>query len=51
MVLVWTGNNATIVFPDRDKNLGQVRDDQFIVRVERMTPLGPEIDFAIADAP
>jgi hypothetical protein len=51
MVLVWTGSNATIVFPDRDKNLGHVRDDQFIVPIERMTPLGREIDFEVADAP
>lgn len=28
MVIVWTGRRATIVFPDRDKDMGEVRDDQ-----------------------
>ena len=49
MVIVWVGSNATIVFPDRDKYLGHVRDDQFIVPVERQTPSGPQFDFDVAD--
>jgi Fe-S-cluster containining protein len=51
MLIVWAGSNATVVFPDRDKNLGHVRDDQYIVRVERMTPVGLQLDFEVADAP
>lgn len=45
MLIVWTGPQATLVFPDREKDLGVVRDDQFFVAVERMTPRGPELDF------
>ncbi|MEQ1695743.1 MAG: hypothetical protein ABL901_07870 [Hyphomicrobiaceae bacterium] len=49
-VLVWTGPRATLILPGADKELGEVRDDQFIVPVERMTPAGAVVDFEVADA-
>lgn len=49
MVVVWSGNNATIVFPDRDKDMGPVRDDQFFVPVLRTTPRGQQLDFEVSD--
>jgi hypothetical protein len=50
MVLVWAGSRATIVLPDRDVDLGDVREDQLIVPVERMTPRGVEIGFEVRDS-
>jgi hypothetical protein len=50
MVIVWTGQHATIVFPDRDKDLGHVRDDQWIVAVDHPGPLGPIRDFEVVEA-
>ena len=49
-VIVWAGQHATLVLPDRDKDLGIVRDDQLIVPVERRTARGVEIDFVVRDA-
>lgn len=48
-VMVWVGPKATVVLAERDFDLGHVRDDQFIVPVERMTPRGPQIDFEVRD--
>ena len=39
-----------VVMPERERDLGTPRDDQFIVRVERRGPRGPEIDFELAEA-
>jgi hypothetical protein len=50
MVLVWAGSRATIVLPDRDIELGDVREDQLIVPVERRTARGMEIGFEVRDA-
>ena len=49
LVLVWAGQNATIVLPDREINLGKVREDQLIVPVERRTPRGVEVTFEVRD--
>jgi hypothetical protein len=49
MVLVWAGTRATIVLPTRDIDLGEVREDQLIVPVERSTPRGVEIGFEVRD--
>lgn len=49
-MIVWRGDFATLVLPDRDKDLGRVRDDQFIILVEKKTRLGTEPDFAVVDA-
>lgn len=48
-VLVWAGANATIVLPDREINLGQVREEQLIVPVERQTARGIEVTFEVRD--
>jgi Fe-S-cluster containining protein len=49
-VIVWRGDFATLVLPEADKDLGRVRDDQFIVPVERKTRAGVVPDFAVVDA-
>ena len=49
-VVVWCGPRVIVVLPDRDTDLGTPRDDQFIVRVERQTARGIEIDFELAEA-
>jgi hypothetical protein len=49
-VIVWAGDTATLVLPDRDKILGIVRDDQFIVAEEKRTARGIEVDFVVVDA-
>ena len=50
MVLVWAGSHATIVQPGRDVELGEIREDQLIVPVERRTPSGIELDFEVRDS-
>ena len=50
IVLVWAGSRATIVLPDRDIELGDVREDQLIVPIERMTARGAEFTFEVRDA-
>ncbi len=50
MVLVWAGSRATIVLPDRDIELGDVRDDQLIVPVEQHTVRGVVVGFEVRDA-
>lgn len=49
LVIVWAGPQATLVLPDRDKPLGTVRDDQFIVTEEKRTAHGIEIDFIVVE--
>ncbi|MGQ0457850.1 MAG: hypothetical protein ACT4OU_12410 [Hyphomicrobium sp.] len=49
MVIVWTGDHATLVYPDEDRDLGVVRDDQVFVPVERMTPRGIETHFDLVE--
>jgi hypothetical protein len=49
LVLVWAGARATIVLPDREIDLGAVREDQLIVPVERMTAHGPIVEYRLTD--
>ena len=49
-VVVWCGPHVIVVLPDRERDLGTPREDQFIVRVERPGPRGMEIDFELAEA-
>ncbi len=51
MVLVWTGDEVTAVLPDRDKDLGRVRDDQLLIASSRQAPGGIVHDVTVADAP
>ena len=49
-VIVWAGDKVTLVLPDREKELGAVRDDQVIVPVQIRTPRGLETDYIAVDA-
>lgn len=49
-VMVWAGEQLTVVLPDRDKALGKVREDQYVIPVERRGPRGVEIDFEVVEA-
>ncbi len=49
IVLVWAGSRATVVLPDREIELGTVREDQLIVPVERRTPRGIDVTFEVRD--
>ncbi len=44
-VIVWAGRHAWIVMPNREKALGEVRDDQVILAVETRTAAGVERDY------
>ena len=49
-VMVWQGRNAWIVLPNREKNLGEVRDDQIILPVETRSVAGAiERDFIVVE--
>jgi hypothetical protein len=48
-VIVWQGQDAIAVLPDRDKNLGPVREDQFIVTSEKRRLDGVELDVMVVD--
>lgn len=48
-VIVWQGNNVIAVLPDREKDLGSVRQDQFIITAEKAGPSGPEFDVMVID--
>jgi hypothetical protein len=49
-VIVWQGRKAIVVLPDREKDLGEVRTDQFILTTETMGPTGPTLDVMAVDA-
>lgn len=49
LVVVWAGKRATIIFPDRDKDMGNVRDDQFFVPVALRTPAGVSYDYEVVE--
>jgi hypothetical protein len=48
-VIVWQGPNAIAVLPDRETNLGPVRQGQLIIYAERTGPFGPEIEAIVVD--
>jgi hypothetical protein len=43
-VVVFVGRRATMVFPDREVDLGIIADDDLIVTGERATSFGVELD-------
>ena len=49
-VMIWAGDKVTLVLPDREKELGAVRDDQVIVPVQIRTPRGLETDYIAVNA-
>jgi hypothetical protein len=48
-VIVWVGRNTFAVLPDRDKELGEVRADQFIITSAKQGPRGPVLDAFVVD--
>ena len=48
-VIVWQGRNTIAILPDRDKDLGEVRPDQFIVTAAKQGPRGPILDVFVVD--
>lgn len=49
-VIVWQGLDAIAVLPDREINLGRVRQDQHILTHERRTPFGSTFDVIVVEA-
>ena len=47
LVIVWTGSNAVAVLPDKDKDLGTVRDDDTFHGFVKQTAKGPEYDIEV----
>lgn len=50
MVLVWSGDHATAVLPDKEKDLGRIGENQRLVASARQTPRGVEYDVTVTDA-
>ena len=48
-VIVWQGRTAIAVMPDRDKDLGQVRPDQFIITSAQPSLRGTALDVFVVD--
>lgn len=49
-VLIWEGRRARVLIGDDEIDLGDVRDDQVIVRSERATPGGTKATVHVVDA-
>ena len=49
-VIVWRGLDAYAIFPDREKFLGPVREDQRMVNAYTQTPQGERMDVVVMDA-
>ncbi len=48
-VVVWQGRDAVVVLPAEEKNLGPVRDDQFILTAERHGSSGVTFDVIVVE--
>jgi len=49
-LVVWTGQSAVAVLPGREKDLGQVRDDQLLLTSAKRTASGVVFDVIVVDA-
>ena len=49
-LVVWAGGRVTVVTPHLERDLGSVRDDQFILPVMTTTARGPLRDFVLVEA-
>ena len=49
-VVVWMGKRVVVILPDMDRDLGVVREDQFILPVHRASANGPELDYELVEA-
>jgi hypothetical protein len=48
-VIVWQGRSTVAALPDRDKDLGEVRSDQFIITSTRQGPQDTTLDVFVVD--
>jgi hypothetical protein len=48
-VIVWQGRSTIAVLPDRDKDLGEVRPDQYIITSAKAGPRGTMLDVFVVD--
>jgi hypothetical protein len=48
-VIVWSGRKAIAVLPDREKDLGEVSPDQFILTLQQMGPRGAVLDVVVVN--
>jgi hypothetical protein len=49
MVIVWTGSHAVAVLPDKDRDLGTVRDDQVMLASTTPSAKGPSYDVIVVE--
>lgn len=49
-VVVWAGHNVTVVSVTKDFELGALREDQFILPLDRPGPAGPERSYIAVEA-
>jgi hypothetical protein len=49
MVIVWTGSHAVAVLPDKDGDLGTVRDDQVMLASTTPSANGPSYDVIVVE--
>jgi hypothetical protein len=49
-VVVWSGRNVTVISPMRDTELGALREDQYILPIDRRTPGGLERHYIAVEA-
>jgi Fe-S-cluster containining protein len=49
-VVVFVGDDVTVILPDRDKPIGRVRPDQHLRVTMKNGPRGPEYDVELLDA-
>ena len=49
-IVVFVGDDVTVILPDRDKPVGRVRPDQHLRVVMRNGPKGPEYDVELLEA-
>ncbi len=49
-IVVFIGDDLTVVLPDRDKPIGRVKENQHLRAVTRNGPRGPEFDVELVDA-
>lgn len=49
-VVVWIGSRVIVILPEMDRDLGVVREDQFILPVHRASPNGPVLDYELVEA-
>lgn len=49
-VVVWIGRRIIVVMPNGVRDLGDARDDQFVLPIHRQTANGPVLDYELVEA-